>query len=138
MQAIDLEALQSKTAADQALARTVTDSATRAFILTNLVRRSGGEGWRWRVNLAAIQTSLPELARWDEDEWPAGARYEGNTLFIKGGQSKFLRSSHVDEITKSFGAFSITTLRTAAHWIHADEPEALQVVVSRFLRYNGS
>ena len=50
---------------------------------------------------------------------------EGDTLFVAGGKSRFLRSSHLPAIQEHFSRFSLSTIRSADHWIHADEPEAL-------------
>ncbi|EOD31245.1 hypothetical protein EMIHUDRAFT_468247 [Emiliania huxleyi CCMP1516] len=81
----------------------VSDPGLRAFLLTNLVRRSGeteprlrrdcaenkrgGQGFAWRVNLRAIADSLGELARWEV----GGEVYGGNTLFVAGGSSRHSR-----------------------------------------------
>ena len=138
MRSIDLRRVTTKKDADQQLSRTVADPGMRAFVLTNLMRTpsSGdkGPGLRWRVNLPAIEESLPELASWPLEEGTAAPPpYEGNTLFIAGGKSRFLRSSHLPEIQGSFSHFSLSTIRTAAHWVHADEPDALLVIASSFL-----
>lgn len=127
LQDLDLARVQTKRDADAALSRTVSDPGLRAFALMNLVRASGG-GFRWRVNLEAIASSLPELAQWE-----LTGQYNGNTLFVGGGKSRYVRSSHLPTISGHFNRFSISTVRNAAHWIHADEPEALLLIVQSFL-----
>ncbi len=133
MQAVDLSSLASKSDADRKLRYSVTDPTLRAFILTNLVRKTAGSvGWRWRINLPAIMASMDELAEWDAS-LGGGKLFEGNALFVAGGKSRYLRTLHLDAIAEQFSAFSITTLRQAAHWIHVDQPEALHTIVHRFL-----
>mmetsp|Transcript_13775 Transcript_13775/g.43722 ORF Transcript_13775/g.43722 Transcript_13775/m.43722 type:complete len:315 (+) Transcript_13775:31-975(+) len=127
--AIDLQRISSKRDADAALARGVSDPGLRAFLLTNLVRRSGGQGFAWRVNLRAIADSLGELARWEV----GGEVYGGNALFVAGGQSRYVRSSYLAAISEQFSTFSLSTIRSAGHWIHADEPDALLLIISSFL-----
>jgi len=138
MRAINLDLISSKKDVDQQLARTVPDPALRAFVLTNLLRTPGTSGarntFRWRVNLAAIESALPSLAGWELTEASGNtAPYSGNTLFVAGGKSRFLRSTHLEAIQALFTRFSLSTIRNAAHWVHADEPEALLVIASNFL-----
>jgi esterase len=141
MRTVRLDSISSKRDADAMLSRTVSDPGLRAFVLMNLVRTQDGR-FRWRVNLDAIERSLPQLGAWDI-EGPEGcsvtgdsddtACYDGFTLFVGGGKSRFLRSSHLAEIEKQFSKFSLSTIRSASHWIHADEPEALMTIASNFL-----
>ena len=126
---LDVQNIKKKSEADAILARHVQDAGLRAFVLMNLVRRSG-EGFAWRINLEGIANSLDDLADWDFGDLP---RYDGNTLFVTGGQSKYVRSSHLANIQEQFVHFSISKIRNANHWIHADEPEALLVITSNFL-----
>ena len=130
MRTIKLDVISSKRDADAMLARTVSDPGIRAFVLTNLARTRTGS-FRWRVNLDAIEAWLPRLADWDVKA--SSGAYAGNTLFVGGGKSRFLRSSHLPAISEQFSRFSLSTIRTADHWVHADEPEALLIIMSSFL-----
>ena len=134
MRSINLATVRSKRDADQLLSRSVQDAGLRAFVLLNLVRggsgADGADGFRWRVNLPAIEASLPRLAAWD---MAPGTEYGGNTLFVAGDKSRFLRSSHLPAIQEHFSRFSLSTIRSADHWIHADEPEALLLIATNFL-----
>jgi len=137
MRSVNVDVINSKRDADQQLGRTVADPALRAFVLTNLVRAPGAasgarSSFRWRVNLPAIESALPALAGWDVQS-AEGVPYSGNALFVAGGKSRFLRSSHLPAIQSSFERFSLSTIRTAAHWVHADEPQALLVIATSFL-----
>jgi pimeloyl-ACP methyl ester carboxylesterase len=135
MRSVNLGICATKKDVDLQLARSVSDPSLRAFVLTNLLRTptlAGGNIFSWRVNLASIESSLSVLAGW-KVESADGSPYSGNTLFIAGGKSRFLRSSHLPAIQTSFERFSLSTIRSAAHWVHADEPEALLVIASNFL-----
>uniref|UniRef100_A0A7S4AZL5 AB hydrolase-1 domain-containing protein n=1 Tax=Chrysotila carterae TaxID=13221 RepID=A0A7S4AZL5_CHRCT len=130
MRSIDLERVRSKTDADAVLARTISDPGLRAFVLTNMLRDQNGR-FRWRINLPVISQKLDELAGW---EAPAAEPYGGNALFVSGGKSQYVRSLHLPAISELFRRFSVTTLRGAAHWVHADEPESLRLIVLKFLQ----
>ena len=135
MRSVNLGICATKKDVDLQLARSVSDPSLRAFVLTNLLRTptlAGGNLFSWRVNLAAIESSLSVLAGW-KVESADSSPYSGNTLFIAGGKSRFLRSSHLPAIQTNFERFSLSTIRSAAHWVHADEPEALLVIASNFL-----
>ena len=142
MRTVKVDLISSKRDADQMLARTVSDAGLRAFVLMNLVRKPDSSGFRWRVNLDAIEESLPSLASWDVNGLAEPSAdhslggYNGNTLFVGGGKSRFLRSSHMAAIQERFSRFSLSTIRTADHWIHADEPEALLLIAQNFLAFS--
>merc|ERR1712032_691591 len=104
----------------------------------NLVRTPRG-GFRWRVNLKAIEASLPSLCAWQVDGFDAehgSARFGGNTLFVAGGRSSFLRSSHLPAIERCFERFALQSVRNADHWIRASDEgaKALLLITSNFLR----
>ena len=136
MKGLDLEAVKAKRDADLQLAQLGVASADlRAFVLTNLVRSVGTSerAFRWRVNLDAIVANLPSLSSWDYAH--TDHKYNGNTLFVAGGKSRFLRSSHLSAVGESFSRFTLSTIRNADHWIHASEPDALLVIASNFFAY---
>lgn len=139
MRSVNLPSIRSKRDADQQLSRSVSDASLRAFVLMNLVRSNadagGVAGFEWRINLEAIVDALPALARWDG---VPDTIYGRNTLFVGGGKSRFLRSSHLPVIEQYFSRFSLATIRTADHWIHADEPDALVLIATRFLAAKAS
>ena len=132
MRGVDVGRATDKKDAEQSLSRAISDPALRAFVLMNLARRSGG-GLRWRVNLDAIDAALPQLADWPIKAGQGVVPYGGNTLFVGGGRSRYVRSSHLETISSFFSRFSVTTVRSAAHWIHADEPDALLLIAANFL-----
>lgn len=133
MRTVKLDSISSKRDADQMLARSVGDAGLRAFVLTNLMRTPDGN-FRWRVNLDAIESSMPMLGKWEvAGQDPADLQYDSFTLFVGGGKSRFLRSTHLPAIEQSFSKFSLSTLREASHWVHADEPDALLLIASKFL-----
>lgn len=128
--ALDLAALPDAAAADAALARSVLDPDLRAFALTNLVRAPAG-GLAWRCALGAIAANLDRLATWDA----AGTAppFGGDALFLKGAQSRYVRSVHLPEIARAFPSFTLQTVPDAGHWVHAENPDATLDFVEAFL-----
>jgi pimeloyl-ACP methyl ester carboxylesterase len=113
--------------ADAALARTASTAALRAFLLQNLV--GDGEGMRWRINLAAIRACMPALLGFDAA--PA-ARFDGQSLFVRGELSEYLRDEHLPAIHAHFPAAGTRTIPGAGHWVHAEQPQRFIVAAREY------
>jgi len=125
--ALDLANLPDAAAADAALARAVPDHALRAFALTNLKKTPNG--LKWKCDLDSIRANLGPLAAWDiADAGPlrraieARGAFKGDALFLKGADSRYVRSVHVPVISRLFPSFTLQTVSGAGHWIHAENP----------------
>jgi esterase len=46
-----------------------------------------------------------------------------DTLFMRGGQSNYIREEDYDQIHSYFPLAEIHTIEKAGHWIHAEAPE---------------
>jgi pimeloyl-ACP methyl ester carboxylesterase len=57
----------------------------------------------------------------------------GDAFFIHGGQSRFVRSSHIPTIASYFPNHLLTTVRGAGHWIHAEAPDDTTALLKKFL-----
>uniref|UniRef100_A0A7S1BI14 AB hydrolase-1 domain-containing protein n=2 Tax=Corethron hystrix TaxID=216773 RepID=A0A7S1BI14_9STRA len=137
MQSIDFSG--SKRDADQLLRSHIDDLALRAFVLTNLedLRESGGV--RWKINIGAISRRLHEIADFDifsldddclSDDHPV---YHGDTFYINGGVSRYVRHSHMPTIGQLFPNHMLTTVRGAGHWVHAEAPDDTIALLKTYL-----
>jgi pimeloyl-ACP methyl ester carboxylesterase len=129
MRALDLAPLRRRGEADAALAPAIPDAAERAFLLHNLVLDEAGA--RWRLNLAAIERAMPDLAGFPA--MAAGTVYRGPALFVAGGNSDYLLPTHEPAIRRLFPGAQIARIAQAGHWLHADAPSAFLDVVEPFL-----
>ena len=133
MRALDLGAVTRRAEADARLASAVGDAAERGFLLQNLMFPSaaaGGEA-HWRLNLAAIERAMPDLAGFPA--LPAGAAYAGPALFVAGARSDYLRPEHEPEIRRLFPNARITRIADVGHWPHVEQPQAFLDIVEPFL-----
>ena len=113
--------------ADTLLARKVLDPNIRAFALTNLVLRDST--LRWQCDLDAVVRDLDTIAR-----WPAlPGIFEGDTLFVKGQRSRYIRSNHLAAISEQFPRFTLQSIAECGHWVHAEKPAETGAVVREFL-----
>lgn len=128
LEAVDLSRVDSRKAADRQLAAHIAAEPLRAFLLTNLVR--GADGYRWRINLAAIIAGLPGIYAFPD---PRGRRYEGPALFISGANSGYVGDADQGPIRTLFPAARFARIAGAGHWLHAERPVEFRQAVQDFL-----
>ena len=75
MRAIDLDTLERRSEADEALQDAVPSPMVRGFLLQSLRSPTGeDEAWSWRLNLELLGRDLDQITGWPEDGWPAPRR----------------------------------------------------------------
>lgn len=126
--AIDVEKLNSRSEADQILKAYVEELPVRSFLLKNLSKSPQGN-YAWRMNLSALYEGYSQLIRENSE----GARFEGKTLFLKGGNSDYIQDSHKDAILNRFPATSLKVVANTGHWLHAEKPEIIAKLAIKFL-----
>lgn len=127
MQQLKLARLDSRRAADQALAAAIPVQGVRQFLLTNLQRR--GPDWYWRLPLAILRDQLPVIM-----DWPVtGARFDGPALFLHGGRSDYLAERDRAELKRLFPGARTRCMTDCGHWLHAEDPETFTGEVMQFL-----
>jgi esterase len=129
MLALPLDAVGTRSDADQLLAATIGDAGLRAFLLTNLGR--GPDGFEWRINLVGLKAQLADLHGFPIA--PGERAYEGPTLFIAGAASNYIQADHGPAMDGFFPHQSTSVIDGAGHWVHADDPAALLNAVQKFL-----
>jgi len=126
MRGIALTPELTRAAAEAALAPVVAQAPMRAFLLNNLVL--GGQP-RWRLGLPEIAAAMPDLLGWAP---PAGARFTGPALFLRGGLSDYVTPSARPAILGLFPAAVQQTIEGASHWLHADKPAEVVAALKEF------
>jgi pimeloyl-ACP methyl ester carboxylesterase len=134
MQAIDLDALDSREEADRALREAVPSTMVRSFLLQSLVRDGvgPGAGWRWRLNLATLARDLGELRGFPDP--PPGATFDGPVLWIAGAGSTYVLDRDRPRMDALFPATRLVRIKHAGHWVHSEQPEVFLETVRRFLQ----
>lgn len=125
---VNLDSIQSRKEADEQLSQVISNIGIRQFILKNLSRNERKQ-FIWQLNLEVIEKKINEVGAPLED----GASFLGDTLFIKGGASDYIKDSDTDLINSIFNHAKITTIERAGHWVHAEQPKALKDAVMAFL-----
>ncbi|OQV22216.1 Protein ABHD11 [Hypsibius exemplaris] len=119
---------QARNRANKELEVNISDMMVRQFILTNLVQN--GDKVSWRVNLDAIERHIEDIM-----EFPVFHNsYNGPTLFIAGGNSKYITSEEKPEIKRLFPKSVIETVPDAGHWVHSEKPTQVVELIVEFLK----
>jgi len=129
MQQVGLEGISRRAQADHILQTFVPQASMRAFLLQNLSIKDGTA--RWKPNLEVLDACMEEITGWPTP--PAGAHYDGSTLFVKGGDSTYVLSSHEPEIAKLFPQVEYISIAGASHWLHAERPKPFFEKIDAFL-----
>jgi esterase len=114
---LDVASLKSRAEADDLLRASIPDRAARQFLLMNLTRDGQG-GFRWLVNLPALEAAIPELRA---SPLEPGDIFEGNALFILGGRSTFVAAADEPLIRRHFPRAEIVRLAGTDHNPHVED-----------------
>lgn len=129
MDAVDLERIKSRTEAEVTLEDAIPEEATRKFVLTNLVRGKEGR-FEWRLNKESLRENYANLRA----ALTPGEAFTKPTLFVKGSLSPYIEAEHEAKIKELFPAASVKIVMEAGHWLHAEQPQALQILLKKFLK----
>jgi esterase len=124
----DISVCRSRQELDALLAPLLPEPLVRQFLLTNSVRQEGGAGFRWRLNVAALESSTIS-----GDFSGVTGRFEGPALFVAGGSSDYLREADHAAVLRHFPRARIETIPGADHWPHVSEPRELVAILDAFL-----
>ncbi len=131
MRAIDLDTLERRSDAEDALTDAVPNPMVRGFLLQSLRRE--GTTWTWRLNLELLGRDLDLITDWPEDRLVGTAAYEGPVLWVGGEKSPYVRPEYAAAMDRWFPRNRRVTVKGAGHWVHSEKPEVFVEVLRRFL-----
>ena len=129
LNAIDFSKQPSRSDVEVIMAQFIPDFGTRQFLMKNLFWKEPGQ-LAFRFNLAIFNQKMNEIGV----ALPQSARYQKPTLFIRGGNSKYILDSDFEDIKVHFPNSSIETIPNVGHWLHAENPIEFYQIVTSFLR----
>lgn len=116
MLALDLSALESRSAADHMLSDAIPDKATRLFLLQSLTGSPGA--YTWRLNLNTLYEYMPNITDFPTLDSVATLP----TVFIRGATSDYVNAELEAKIGQYFDHFTVQTIPGAGHWLHVEQP----------------
>lgn len=126
---LPLDRIKNRKEADHWLEERIPDARLRQFLLQNLVFRE--QRYHWRIYLDALLHAVSDITGFPETE--EGMRFTGNTLFLSGEHSDYVKPEHRRIIQSLFPNARFETIEGAGHWLYAEQPERFAQVLIGFL-----
>ena len=128
LSSLDFSEIKSRGAADKQLANYVSDFGTRQFLLKNLYWKEKGQ-LALRMNLKVLKENVSEVG----EALPLHAKFEKETLFLRGDKSEYIALQDETIIKQHFSNVNIITIANAGHWLHAENPDDFFDEVMQFI-----
>ena len=122
---------QSRSEAEAILAEHIEIPGVRQFLLKSFAKTEAG--WAWRFNVPALERNYANIMGWPDDQ----TRFEGPTLFIKGGDSDYVQPQYTETVMAQFPAAKARVIAGTGHWLHAEKPVLFNKLVVDFLSTGG-
>jgi len=126
---LDFKTIKSRGEADKILSNYVSDEGTRMFLLKNLYWVEKGK-LGLRINLEVLKNEVGEVG----ESLPSYARFEKDTLFLRGDRSEYIGVGDEAIIKNHFQKAEIVAISNAGHWLHAENPKDFYEAVVNFIR----
>lgn len=126
--ALDFTQLKSRGEADTALSAYVDHKGIRQFLLKNLYWKEKGL-LALRLNIEVLQATVEEIG----EALPTQAKFDKDTLFLRGDKSEYISTSDGGLIKTHFPKAHIVTISNAGHWLHAENPDEFYDATMNFI-----
>lgn len=128
LSSLDFSQIESRTEADEALSKYVSEAGVRMFLLKNLYWVEKGQ-LGLRMNLEVLKNNVSEVG----EALPTHATFNKDTLFLRGDRSEYIGESDEAIINRHFPNSKIITISKAGHWLHAENPKDFYDAVVNFV-----
>jgi len=118
LNSVDFSIQNSRKLVDAKLAELIPQVGIRQFLLKNTYWREKGQ-IDFRFNLTSLTENNIEVGA----ALPSFTIFEGETLFLKGGNSDYITDDDVSLINAHFPKATVKTITNAGHWLHAENPK---------------
>lgn len=124
MRAVDLNTVASRAEAKAQLAG--LEPGVDDFLLQSLDLKEK----KWRLNLDVLTAEMPQIIGFPD----LSGRFDGETLFLSGAESDYVKSETRPEIKRLFPNAKFAKIQGAGHWLHAQKPREFTASVDAFLK----
>lgn len=104
----------------------IAEEGVVQFLALSL-RRDDDGGYVWRFNARALLANYGEFR-----QPPIGKVYPGPALFVSGALSNYVTQEGVAAAQRLFPAAQFAVLAGAGHWLHVEQPDEFNAMVTRF------
>jgi len=125
---LNFDQLHTRAAADEELSKTVSDPATRQFLLKNLYWVEPGK-LGLRLNTEVLKNVSEAIGAGLDPKAQSGLP----CLFIKGERSAYILDTDLPVIKHHFPAAKLELIPKVGHWLHAENPKRFFEISSQWL-----
>lgn len=125
---VDLDTISSREEVDAQLKRTIPETGVRQFLMKGLTRGKE-KNFVWKYNVQALWANYHAIL----SSFESSDKFDGETLFVRGGLSKYVDENGIREIENYFTNYSLETIANVGHWLHAENPKEFLAKTSSFL-----
>ena len=129
LNAVDFSAKPDRAEVEEILYPFIPDFGTRQFLMKNLYWVEPGQ-LAFRFNLPVFNAKIETIG----EALPEENHFDKPTLFIRGGNSKYVLDTDFSEIKKYFPNAEFITIPNVGHWLHAENPKLFFEETSKFLK----
>lgn len=129
LNSVDFNLQNTRSLVDKQLQKLISDFGVRQFLMKNIYWKEKGV-LGFRFNLEALTKNNASIG----EALPMNARFEKDTLFLKGENSSYITQNEVLIIDAHFPKNIIVTIKNAGHWLHAENPKQFYDEVVDFLK----
>lgn len=129
LNAVDFSKKPDRTQVDEILKTFIPDFGTRQFLMKSLYWEEPGQ-LAFRFNLQVFNAQIEQIGA----ELPSNAIFEKPTLFIRGGNSNYIKDEDFETIVSHFPSAEFQTIPNVGHWLHAENPTLFFEKTSFFLK----
>lgn len=129
LNAVDFSTKPDRNEVEETIYPYIPDFGTRQFLMKSLFWKEKGQ-LAFRFNLAVFNEKIEEVGK----ALPVENHFDKSTLFIRGGNSKYILDADLHEIKKQFSNLELKTIPNAGHWLHAENPSLFFEETINFLK----
>ena len=128
LNSIDFSIHNSRKLVDEKLSELIPEFGVRQFLLKSVYWKEKGQ-LDFRFNLQSLTENNNEVG----EALPSFTVFDGETLFLKGGNSGYISANEEPLIKAHFPNSKIVTIPNAGHWLHAENPTDFYTAIQTFL-----
>eukprot|EP01132_Coremiostelium_polycephalum_P005592 gene5592-6960_t len=136
MNSMDMSKIKTRKQAEEMFMEVCPNQIVRQFLLTNLISNPDFPTidkdiqYKWRINVETMLKDIDNIRYFDYDSTDV---YTGDTLFLGGGDSPYIKEEDHPLIKKLFPNSHITIIPNTGHWLHYEDPVIFTKLVSQFI-----
>ena len=131
LNAVDFSKQKSRKEVEEVLQKYIPEVGIRQFLLKNVYWKTK-EQLEFRFNLPSLIDHIDEIGV----ALPSQSSFEGETIFLRGENSGYIKDDDTVLIKTHFPKASIVTVKNSGHWLHAENPNDFYDYVVSFLDKN--